>query len=139
MKRIAHPLLRSTLITQPRTVNFFLAGVESTCPAGSIARTLKTCLPGSTFLYFFGDLQRSNGLPSSLQRKTEPTSLDSNAKRAALLRDFFLGAFTIFVRGRVRSADLPGLPGLPALPASPPPPPPPAPPPPSVVAVASSE
>jgi hypothetical protein len=66
-------------------MNFFLAGLASACPAGSIARTLKTCLPGFRRSYLCGDLQRSNGLSSSLQRKTEPGSLDLNSNRAVLL------------------------------------------------------
>ena len=61
-----------------RTLNRFTAGVGSTLPAGSIARTLKTCLPGFRRVSFFGDRHPLNGLRSSLHWKVDPASLETN-------------------------------------------------------------
>ena len=65
-------------------MNFLFAGVGSTLPASSIARTLKTCLPGFSFLYFFGDLHGLNGFLSSLHSKLEPASLEENLNLAVV-------------------------------------------------------
>ena len=51
---------------QLQILNFFLAGVASTLPEASTARTLNLCLPSESFLYFFGELQDLNLRLSSL-------------------------------------------------------------------------
>src|SRR5262245_44879870 len=86
-----------------RTLNRFTAGVGSTLPAGSIARTLKTCLPGLRRLYFFGDLQVLNGFRSSLHWKVEPASFETNLNLTVRLWVRPGGPLVIVVCGGVLS------------------------------------
>ena len=78
-------------------MNFFVAGLGSALPALSIARTLKTCLPGFSFLYFFGDLHGLNGFLSSLHSKVEPASLEENLNLTVVAWVFALGPLVILV------------------------------------------
>ncbi len=78
-------------------MNFLLAGVGSTLPATSTARTLKTCLPGFSFLYVFGDLHRLNDFLSSLHSKLEPFSLEENLNLAVVAWILALGPLVILV------------------------------------------
>ena len=106
----AHSRRRGGAGASSRTLNFFTAGVGSVLPAASIARTLKTCLPGFSPLYFFGERQVLNGLRSSLHWKVEPASVEVNlnfAVRRLELRLRALGDLGLrrrCVRGICRAA-----------------------------------
>ena len=68
-------------------------------PAASIARTLNLCLPFFRCLSFFGDSQGSKGLLSSLHRKLEPGSEETNLNSTLRLRVLLGGRFVIVVSG----------------------------------------
>jgi len=74
------------------------AGVGSTLPASSIARTAKRCRRRLTFLRN-GDEQAANDRLSSLHSKLAPASSAVNWNLALRLRVFRLGAFVISVSG----------------------------------------
>src|SRR4051812_18934005 len=59
-------------------LNRLTVGVLSRLPARSRALTRNTCLPGSSFLYVFGEVHGVNFLLSSLQRNLEPGSPEAN-------------------------------------------------------------
>jgi hypothetical protein len=95
----ARPTILGCRELQPRTVNLRLAGVGSALPAELIARTLKTCLPTFSPLYFFGDLHFLNLPLSSLHWKVDPLTLEVNLKVAVVLCDFAFGPLLILVSG----------------------------------------
>jgi len=65
------------------TLKSRMAGVRSTLPARSIARTLNRCAPLPRPEYAFGELQAANEAPSSLHWKWEPASEDEKLKLAS--------------------------------------------------------
>jgi hypothetical protein len=87
------------------TVQTCFAGVRSTLPAESTARTWNVWLPGLTGLYLFGELQLDQSFcQSGLHWKSEPRSVDVNVNRAA--RDVVVGGGPAVMRvlGGVLSA-----------------------------------
>ena len=84
-------------------MNFALAGVGSTLPAASVARTLNTCLPGSRCLYFFGDVQLRHFFLSSLQRNVDRFSEERNLNLARSTLVLCRGRWVIRVCGGVVS------------------------------------
>jgi hypothetical protein len=90
---------------QPVTVQVCLAGVRSTLPAESTARTWNEWLPGLTGLYRFGEEQLDQGFcQSGLHWKSDPRSVEVKVKRAA--RDVVVrgGPAVMRVLGGVLSA-----------------------------------
>jgi len=88
------------------TLQTHFAGVLSTLPALSVARTRKVCLPFLT-LMVLGEAQLFHLPLSSLQAKREPVSEDLKVKRAFtrifFVRTIFFGCFEIFVCGGLTS------------------------------------
>ena len=61
------------------TVQATVAGVGSTFPSASIARTAKVCWPGAS-VYAAGEEQAAKAAPSSEHSKLEPPSEEAKAK-----------------------------------------------------------
>jgi len=85
------------------TVQVRVAGVGSTFPAISAARTSKVWLPSESALYAFGLEHGENGAPSSLHSKLDPGSLEVNVNAAAVALVGSAGPEPIVVSGAVRS------------------------------------
>ena len=60
------------------------AGVASTFPAASLARTRNVCRPRVRFRYVRGERHACHARPSSLHRNVEPASVETNLKVARL-------------------------------------------------------
>jgi hypothetical protein len=95
------------------TFHVRLAGVASTLPAASFARTLRVWRPGLT-LILSGDEQGRNRPRSSLQANVAPRSVERNVNLAFFLLVFLGGPATILVFGAVASTLPPGGVGGPA-------------------------
>src|ERR671914_1206137 len=67
------------------TVQKWLAGLASTLPLASVARTRKLCAPGWRNVYSFGDVHATYAAPSSEHSNLEPCSLDDKPKLAVEL------------------------------------------------------
>src|SRR5205085_10705674 len=63
-------------------VQVFVAGVWSTFPAASLARTAKVCVPAASPEKLVGEGQAAKAAESSEQAKLEPASLDVKLKLA---------------------------------------------------------
>jgi hypothetical protein len=87
------------------TVQLAVAGVASTFPAASVARTANWCEPTASPEYAFGELQSAQARPSSRQAKVELGSLDAKAKLAVVAVVVALGPLVIKVLGGVLSVD----------------------------------
>src|SRR5436190_8448660 len=61
------------------TVQLADAGVGSTLPTRSVARTEKECAPAARLAYAFGDVHAAYAAPSRRQAKVDPLSLDAKA------------------------------------------------------------
>src|SRR5918992_1006971 len=70
-----------------RTVHVWLAGVWSTLPAASLARTRKLCTPADRSVSWTGELHELNDSPSTAHSKLEPASLDENTRVALVLSE----------------------------------------------------
>jgi hypothetical protein len=79
------------------------AGVGSTLPAGSIARTSKRWSPGLRPRYVSGLEQAVNAAPSSLHSKVDPASFEENEKLAPVSFVGLAGAEEMVVFGAVVS------------------------------------
>jgi hypothetical protein len=75
------------------------AGVLSTLPAASIARTRKLWAPGAKPVYAWGELQAANAPSSSEHWKVEPGSLAVKLKLALVLEVCAGGDAVIVVSG----------------------------------------
>src|ERR671919_1683827 len=75
------------------------AGVGSTWPSGSVARTLKLCQPVARPVYSFGELQGSYAAPSSEHSKVDPARSEENVNVALVLSVSVAGAESIVVCG----------------------------------------
>ncbi len=84
------------------TFQLSLAGVGSTFPATSLARTSKLCLPFFTFSVS-GEVHAWKGPSSSLHSNVEPASVEVNSKVAVFFFVLSLGCFVIWVSGGVVS------------------------------------
>ena len=90
---------------QERRLGFFFtfqracAGVVSTLPAGSVARTANVCLPGFSFFTFVGEVHGLKSAASRLQAKLAVRSAEENSNVAVLLFDLALGPLSISVSG----------------------------------------
>ena len=80
------------------------AGVASTLPAASVARTSKTCSPGARPLYAAGELHAAHVAPSRRQANVAPDSLAENANDALVACVGVAGPVAIVVSGGVVSA-----------------------------------
>jgi hypothetical protein len=81
------------------TVQVKVAGVASTLPAGSVARTLNVCEPLASPAYGFGLVQVVNPPLSSSHSKVEPGSLAVKEKLAEVLAVGSLGEAVMVVFG----------------------------------------
>ena len=81
------------------TVHVERAGVRSTLPAGSVARTPKLCVPSARPSYSAGELQVANGAASSEHSKLAPGSSAEKAKAAEALRVSASGPESMLVCG----------------------------------------
>src|SRR5438105_2117123 len=63
-------------------VQVFVAGVWSTFPAASLARTAKVCVPSASPEKLVGEVQAAKAAESSEQAKLELASLDVKVKLA---------------------------------------------------------
>src|SRR4051794_24058229 len=81
IRRVVDAVVLTALLAEPRTippgavasiVHALLAGVGSTLPALSVARTLKVCGPGANPEYACGDVHAANAAWSSWHVKEEP-------------------------------------------------------------------
>lgn len=77
------------------------AGLGSTLPAASTARTRNSCVPKRRFEYVLGDVQAANGDLSKLHWKVASFSLDTKEKAAVVLFAGLAGADVIRVSGGV--------------------------------------
>src|SRR5687767_5749275 len=80
-------------------VQAWLAGVPSTLPAPSLARTWNSCRPGARFVYSAGEVQELNAGASRAHSKLEPPSLLENLNSALLLAVGSSGPKSIVVSG----------------------------------------
>jgi hypothetical protein len=87
------------------TVHEWLAGVASTFPAASRARTWKVWAPAAT-VYVLGVVQPANAEPSSEHSNVDPASLEVNENDALVLVVPEVGADVMVVFGGVVSAVL---------------------------------
>jgi hypothetical protein len=85
-----------------RRVHVRVAGVGSTLPTASMARTPNVCVPKLTS-YDLGEVQVPHAPPSSWHWNVEPASDEENEKVAVGAFVFVLGADTIVVLGGVES------------------------------------
>ena len=100
------------------TVHVRLAGVPSTLPAASVARTSKVCSPSARALSACGLVHDANAPPSSLHSKVAP-SFAEKAKDAPVERVRTLGPESIVVSGAVASTENERVAGVPStLPAA---------------------
>ena len=81
------------------TLNDRFAGVASTLPAASLARTAKVWRPKESFFSVFRLEQDRNDPPSTLQRKLDPALLEATLNVGVRSRVFFFGPETILVLG----------------------------------------
>src|ERR671916_214920 len=81
-----------------------MAGVPSTLPAASDARTRKSCAPAARPVYCFGAEQAANAAPSSEHSNVEPCSLAEKPKLALVLDVVAAGLESIVACGAVVSA-----------------------------------
>src|SRR5438128_7044753 len=84
-------------------VHVKLAGVASTLPAGSVARTWKVWLPSASALWLCGLVQAANAAPSSLHSKVLPALVAVKLKLALVLLVRTGGLAVIVVSGAVVS------------------------------------
>jgi hypothetical protein len=85
------------------TVHDRLAEVASVFPAGSVARTLKVCVPSARPEYAFGLAHGPNPPPSRSHAKLDPASLAEKANDGPASLDGSNGAESIVVSGGVVS------------------------------------
>jgi hypothetical protein len=85
------------------TLQLWLAGLRSTLPAASLARTRSWCTPTASPVYSGGDGQVPKVPPSREHSKVEPVSLDENVKVASVLPVSAGGPESIVVCGAVVS------------------------------------
>src|SRR2546429_479422 len=64
------------------TVQLYIAGVGSTLPRASTARTEKVCVPGARPLYDRGDVHAAKAPPSRLHSNDDPASEAANSNVA---------------------------------------------------------
>src|SRR5436309_16094141 len=84
-------------------VQLKLAGVRSTLPTVSIARTWKVWLLAATALYRCGLVQAPNAAPSSLHSNVLPASVAVKLKDAEVLFVSVAGLLVMVVSGAVMS------------------------------------
>jgi hypothetical protein len=82
-------------------VQLCTAGLPSTFPAASIARTRKLCDPAASPAYVCGDSQATKAALSSEHSKLEPGSLAVKLKLALVLEVSAGGAAVIVVSGGI--------------------------------------
>src|SRR5215212_10096704 len=95
-----------TLITLEvsSTVQLRDAGVGSTFPTASIARTENVCGPSPTSVYRFGDVHRAKGALSRRHSKVDSDSVEEKLNWASGLLSVPTGPLSIVVSGGVVSA-----------------------------------
>ena len=81
-------------------VQWYPAAVP-TLPAGSIARTRKSCAPAASAVYCLGEEQDANAAPSSEHSNVEPCSLAENSKLGAALDELAAGLESSVASGHV--------------------------------------
>jgi hypothetical protein len=79
------------------------AGVASTFPAPSVARTWNVCVPRARAEYVFGLVHAANAAASSLHSNVEPLSLEVKSNEAVVAVVGSAGADEIVVFGAVTS------------------------------------
>ena len=80
-----------------------MAGVGSTLPAASVARTAKLWVPAARALYVVGDVHEVKAAPSRLHENVDPTSSDENANSAVVALVVPAGPVTMLVSGGAMS------------------------------------
>src|SRR5829696_2866733 len=86
------------------TVQLRDAGVGSTLPTASIARTENVCGPSPTDVYRVGDVHRTKGAPSTRHSKVESDSVEEKLNWASGLLSVPAGPLSMIVSGGVASA-----------------------------------
>ena len=84
-------------------VHVYVAGVVSTFPSASVARTRKVCEATERLLRFRGLVQAAKAAPSSEHWKVEPALLEVKLKLALVWFVVAGGLAVIVVSGGVRS------------------------------------
>ena len=85
------------------TVHVLVAGLWSTFPAPSIARTEKVCAPSASPVYDFGDVQAPHDPVSSLHSKWAPPSADEKVNEASFEATGPVGPPPMVVSGAIVS------------------------------------
>jgi hypothetical protein len=86
------------------TVHWWVAGVGSVLPAGSVARTWKSCRPGASPVYGRGEVHAVKGAPSRAHSNVDPVSLAEKMNVAVVMLVGWSGRESMVVSGGVVSA-----------------------------------
>src|SRR5687768_10886293 len=96
-------VVRSVVSGGGVTLQLRLAGVRSTLPAASMARTRSWCTPTDRSVYWTGELHELKATPSREHSNVELASLEENARVACVLPVSVGGPESIVVCGAVVS------------------------------------